>query len=452
MMTLLQAAQILQAPCPGSDQTVFSRVMTDSRQIQPGDLFVALRGEKFDGHAFTGQAIAHGAVGAIVDRQYQLSGDEPVIVVADTIKALGQLAHAWRQQMPAKILAITGSSGKTTVKEMLATILCQTFGDSAVLATSGNFNNHIGLPLTLLSLTPAHRFAVVEMGMNHFGEIRYLTHLARPDVALVNNAQGAHLEALGSVEGVARAKAEIFEGLTAEGIAVINADDAHSSIWRTAASGIKQISFGLRPADVRAENIVLDTFGSHFTLLIGQDAMDVVLSVPGMHNINNALAAAAMAWTCGLSLLQISSALSLYAGVKGRLDKKTAWNGAVLIDDTYNANPGSIRAAIDVLAGFAAPRVLILGDIGEAGNDVAEIHRQSGVYAKEKGIETLLTLGENMCFAAQAFGGEHFVSLEALLARAREVIRENSTVLVKGSRFMRMERVVAALEAVKNKD
>jgi UDP-N-acetylmuramoyl-tripeptide--D-alanyl-D-alanine ligase len=446
MMTLTQAAQHLHASLVGPGEHTFLQVATDSRRIKPGDLFVALRGPHFDGHDFVEQALAQGAIGAIVDRLYPSTKVRPVIVVEDTTSALGQLAYAWRQQMRVKILAITGSSGKTTVKEMLATILRQAFGDEAVLATGGNFNNHIGLPLTLLSLRASHRFAVIEMGMSDFGEIRYLTHLAKPDVAMVNNAQAAHLEALGSVEGVARAKAEIFEGLSEKGIAIINNDEPLADIWRQAARAFTPLTFGLTQADVQAKDISLQPLGSRWELIVQKSAVPVQLNVPGLHNVQNALAAATMASTCGLSALQIAQGLAQFTGVKSRLNQKKAFNGAVLIDDTYNANPGSIKAAIDVLMQFPAPRLLILGDIGEVGEEAAQIHRRLGIYAKEKGVELLLTLGENMRFAAIAFEGEHFTQIDALIMRAREVMPSNSTVLVKGSRFMRMERVVAALE------
>jgi UDP-N-acetylmuramoyl-tripeptide--D-alanyl-D-alanine ligase len=443
MMTLSQAAQHLNATLVGEGHATFSRVTIDSRQIKPGDLFVALRGEHVDGHDFVEQARAQGAVGAIVERSVPSSG---LIVVKDTCLALGQLAHAWRKQQQVKILAITGSSGKTTVKDMLAVILRQAFGAEAVLATQGNFNNHIGLPLTLLSLTAAHRFAVIEMGMSDFGEIRYLTRLAAPDVALVNNAQAAHLEALGSVEGVAQAKAEIFEGLIAAGIAVINHDDPLAHVWRQAAQTFTSLTFGLTHADVQAHEINVQPASSHWQLKIHNAVAPVQLAVPGLHNVQNALAAAAMASTCGLDVLQIAHGLSQFTGVKNRLMQKKTFTGAALIDDTYNANPGSIKAAIDVLMHYPAPRLLILGDIGEVGEEAAEIHRLVGVYAKERGIETLLTLGENMRFAALAFEGEHFAEVEALITQARKILPTHSAVLVKGSRFMRMERVVAALE------
>lgn len=452
MMLLSAAASLLQGKLLGGVDQTFSRVVTDSRSIQAGDLFVALRGERFDGHDFAEEAIRQGAVGAIIDKAHTEIQTGPFIAVEDTTLALGHLGAAWRNQMSVKVCAITGSSGKTTVKDMTATILRHIYGADAVLATTGNFNNQIGLPLTLLSLKPTHQFAVLEMGMNHFGEIRYLTKLAKPDVALINNAQGAHLEFLGSVEGVARAKAEIFEGLSENGVAVIYKDDPFAPMWRQVTSAFTQLSFALQEADICAEEIVLDTLSSQWVLNVKGTKIPVFLPAPGLHNIHNALAAAAIAFTCGVDVQGISDGLSKFISFKGRLQQKKASNGAVLIDDTYNANPSSMRAAIDVLAQFSGPRLLILGDMGEVGEKAQEVHHLLGEYAAEKGTECLLTFGDNMRFAVDAFNGkrrgyaEHFTNIEALIARAREVMVDDKVILVKGSRSMRMERVVTALE------
>ncbi|MBB5192208.1 UDP-N-acetylmuramoyl-tripeptide--D-alanyl-D-alanine ligase [Silvimonas terrae] len=451
MLTLRETALALNGALTGDADLVFTRVSTDSRDIQPGDLFVALKGERFDGHDHAAAALAQGAVAVLVERE--VPGTH--IVVPDTLAALGQLGAFWRNRMSGlKVIAVTGSNGKTTVKEMIATVLAHYAGADAVLATRGNLNNHIGVPLTLLSLKPEHRYAVVEMGMNHFGEIDYLTHLASPDVALVNNALRAHLEALGSVEGVARAKGEIFGGLKDGGTAVINADDPHAELWSQLAMGKRQITFGLKSAEVHAREVRTTDEGSQFILGAGIDETHVLLPVPGLHNVGNALAAAAASSAVGLTVDEIAAGLASYKGVKGRLERKTAANGAVLIDDTYNANPDSMRAAIDVLTGLSAasgkPSILVLGDMGEVGTEKVERHIEIGQYAKDKGVQQLFTLGTDMTHAAAAFGSPHYASLEDLLAALNKAVTPDSIVLVKGSRFMQMERVVKALQADNN--
>ncbi len=451
MLTLRETALALNGALTGDADLVFSRVSTDSRDIKPGDLFVALKGERFDGHDHAAAALAQGAVAVLVEREVPGTA----IVVPDTLAALGQLGAFWRNRMSdLKVIAVTGSNGKTTVKEMIATVLAHSAGAEAVLATRGNLNNHIGVPLTLLSLKPEHRYAVVEMGMNHFGEIDYLTHLASPDVALVNNALRAHLEALGSVEGVARAKGEIFGGLKDRGTAVINADDPHAELWSQLAMGKRQISFGLKSAEVHAREVHETNEGSQFILGTGIDETHVLLPVPGLHNVRNALAAAAAASALGLTVDEIAAGLASYKGVKGRLERKSAANGAVLIDDTYNANPDSMRAAIDVLTGMSAtsgkPSILVLGDMGEVGTEKVERHIEIGQYAKDKGVQQLFTLGADMAHAAAAFGSTHYASLEDLLAALNKVVTPDGIVLVKGSRFMQMERVVKALQGNNN--
>lgn len=449
MLTLRETALALDGLLTGDADIAFVRVTTDSRDIKPGDLYVALKGERFDGHDFAADALAQGAVAVLVERA--VSGTH--IVVPDTLAALGKLAAYWRERMTdLKVIAVTGSGGKTTVKEMIATILITRFGEEAVLATRGNLNNHIGVPLTLLRLTAQHRFAVIEMGMNHFGEIDYLTHLARPDVAVVNNALRAHLEALGSVEGVARAKGEIFGGLKAGGTAVINADDANAALWSQLANGNRQLSFGLHTADMHARDIVETAEGSEFILGVPIDETRVLLPAPGLHNVRNALAAAAGTYAAGLDVTQIAAGLRQYKGVKGRLERKVAANGAQVIDDTYNANPDSMRAAVDVLTTLARaggnPSILVLGDMGEVGPDAADLHAEIGKYAKEQGVQQLFTLGEQMANAASEFGNKHSAALEDLMATLQMAVTPDSLVLVKGSRFMRMERVVQALQGI----
>ncbi|KAF0814834.1 UDP-N-acetylmuramoyl-tripeptide--D-alanyl-D-alanine ligase [Andreprevotia sp. IGB-42] len=443
MLNLRETALAVSGHLAGDGDIAFSRVTTDSRDIRAGDLFIALKGERFDGHAFAADALARGAVAVVVEAG--LAGGNQ-IVVADTLVALGVLARYWRNKIAPVVVAITGSNGKTTVKEMTAAVLAHCMGSEAVLATQGNLNNHIGVPLTLLSLRAGHRYAVVEMGMNHFGEIDYLTRMAEPDVALVNNAGSAHLEALGSVEGVARAKGEIFAGLRKDGTAVINADDAYAELWARLANGNKQVTFGVKTAEVCAREVTLDAAESRFILSTPHAEAQLLLPVPGMHNISNALATTAIAHALGIPLNRIADGLESYHGVKGRLQAKVAFNGARLIDDTYNANPDSMKAAIDVLVNAGSASVLVLGDIGEIGSDGPALHAEIGAYAKARGVAALYTLGEQMQHAADAFAGaRHFDDVDALIAVLRASITADSAVLVKGSRFMRMERVVDAL-------
>lgn len=443
MLTLRDAALAIGGELAADGELAFDRVTTDSRDVRPGDLFFALKGERFDGNDFVEQVLAQGAVAAVTS----VPGPGARIVVADTLQALGQLAAAWRGRFPTTLLVgVTGSNGKTTVKEMIAAILAQYVGAKHVHATAGNLNNHIGLPLTLLGMRAGCRFVVAEMGMNHFGEIAHLTRLARPDVAVITNAGNAHLEMLGSVEGVARAKGEIFEGLPPWGCAVINADDAHAELWARLAAGFRQQTFGLCAAEVTAHSVFGSAIGSSFMLKTPKSDVPVTLRVPGLHNVRNALAAAAVAFELQVPVEVIVQGLEGYHGVKGRLEAKSASNGALLIDDTYNANPDSMRAAIDVLAERGGKTVLVLGDMGEVGSDAPQRHAEVGAYAKQKGIGTFYALGEQMVHATQAGGGRHFATLDELVAALREVVTPDAVVLVKGSRFMQMERVVKALQ------
>ncbi|HEU0282672.1 MAG TPA: UDP-N-acetylmuramoyl-tripeptide--D-alanyl-D-alanine ligase [Gallionella sp.] len=451
MMPLSQAAQVLNGRLIGTDAR-FGAVSTDSRKITAGDLFVALRGEHFDGCEFVATAAQAGAVAALVNAD-SYRGEAPVcplLLVEDTRLALGQLAAYWRKQFDIPLVAITGSNGKTTVKEMLAGILRIAAGsDEAVLATQGNLNNDIGMPLTLLQLDAQHRYAVIEMGMNHPGEIDYLTHIACPDVALITNASGAHLAGLGTVEAVAHAKGEIFARLKQRGSAVINADDDHAPLWRMLAGSHPLFEFGLdRQADVSGQwqpqngGLRLDAHTPS-----GDFSAD--LRVPGAHNARNALAATAAAIALKVPLETIAAGLEKFSGVAGRLQRKAARYGAVLIDDTYNANPASMRAAIDVLAqsGVEKPggkRVLVLGDMGELGGNAAAFHAEIGTEARSAGIEKLYALGALSRNAVRAFGcgAEHFERIEDLQKALEDELDEDTTVLVKGSRFMKMERVV----------
>jgi UDP-N-acetylmuramoyl-tripeptide--D-alanyl-D-alanine ligase len=451
MLRLSEAAQAVNGRVVGAD-VAFDAVSSDSRAIQSGDLFVALRGERFDGHDFVADCLQRGAVAALVDRQWNAGAAGPLLVVEDTRLAMGTLASYWRGKFDIPVAAVTGSNGKTTVKEMLASILRENSAEDAVLATQGNLNNDIGLPLTLFKLQASHRYAVIEMGMNHPGEISYLTRLAKPSVALVNNALQAHLEGLGSVEAVAHAKGEIFEGLADDGTAIINADDKFASLWQQLAAPRKIMTFGLSAeADVSAD-YHLEADRSAITLKTPSGSVALRLPVPGLHNVRNALAASAAALAMGAPLSAIASGLQSYGGVKGRLQRKPGKQGATIIDDTYNANPASMRAAIDVLAACPDKRVLVLGDMGELGADAAKMHLEIGAYAKAAGLDTLLVLGELSRQMASAFGSgaQHFETPEALAEALAQQLSADTTVLVKGSRFMRMERVVNLLLADDN--
>lgn len=459
---LSELATLLDAQVRGDSSAVLGHVGTDSRQVRPGELFVALRGDRFDGHDFVGQALADGAVAAVVDeagaaRLAELAG--PLVIVEDTRQALGRLAAHWRSRFALPVIGVTGSNGKTTVKEMCASILRAQArrdgaGDEAVLATSGNLNNDIGLPLTLLGLAIEHRAAVVEMGMNRPGEIAWLTSIARPTVAVVTNAQRAHLEGMGSLDEVAREKGRIYTAgaADADAVAVINADDSQAAYWRSLLAGRRSVSFGLNAsADVRAQ-VELHGLGARLALETPAGRAELQLQVSGEHNARNALAAAAACLAAGASFGAVLEGLQAYTGVRGRLQKVTGPHGALLIDDTYNANPDSVRAAIDVLAALPGRKVLVLGDMGEVGRTSAQVHDEVGGYAKSKGIDALLTLGDMSALAARNFGegGQHFGSPQALVEELAPSLGKDVAILVKGSRFMRMERVLEALLAMPN--
>lgn len=447
MMRLSEAAVATQGQLHWQD-VEFSGVSTDSRSVQPGDLFVALRGERFDGHVYAEECLNKGAAAVMVDEN--ATALKPAVQVTDTRLALGHLAAHWRSKFNIPFAAITGSNGKTTVKEMLASILRAAAGkDELVLATQGNLNNDIGLPLTLLRLRPEHRFAVVEMGMNSEGEISYLTRLAKPTVALVNNATLAHLGGLGSVEAIARAKGEIFEGLAENGTAIINADDVFADFWRQLAATHEIMTFGLKnKADVRAA-YKLGPDDIELTLQTPNGNAEVLLPAAGLHNVSNALAATAAALAMHIPLPLIAQGLTAFGGVKGRLQRKPGFNGALILDDTYNANPASMKAAIDVLAARTGTRLLVLGDMGELGSEAPKLHAEVGRYARQAGIEGLCTLGDFSSEMTQSFGtgASHFAAPETLAAELKSRMNTSTTVLVKGSRFMRMERVVSLIGA-----
>jgi UDP-N-acetylmuramoyl-tripeptide--D-alanyl-D-alanine ligase len=450
-MSLRQAAEAMAGELRGGDARVHG-VSTDTRTLAPGELFFALKGERFDAARFLGEAFARGAAAVVVSRDasHVEASAGATIAVDDPRRALGRLAAAWRLRFGIPLVALTGSNGKTTVKEMLAAVLraaCESADQ--VLATEGNLNNDIGVPLTLLRLRAAHRYAVVEMGMNHAGEIRYLSSLARPSIALITNAGAAHIGLLGSLQAIAAAKAEIFEGLAAGGIAVINADDAFAGEWRALNTGRTVIDFGL---DARAQvtgNYRGHALHSEITLKTPNGEIALSLPVPGAHNARNALAAAAVAVALDLPNEPIARGLAAFSGYEGRMQRRRGVNGALLIDDTYNANPDSTLAAIAVLAGIAGKRVLILGDMAELGEHGPEMHARVGAAARQAGIESLYALGELSQQACTAFGAgaRHFAGIEELTAVVASEFDVGTTVLVKGSRSMEMERVVEALEA-----
>ena len=445
MMELREAARAVGGTLEG-DSVRFSAVTTDSRAVAANDLFVALKGERFDGHAYLPEAQRRGAIAAMTSRVVPLQPPMAQVVVDDTRLGLGRLAASWRSRFALPLVALTGSNGKTTVKEMLAAILAARDGDrSLVLATEGNLNNDIGMPLTLLKLREQHRHAVIEMGMNHEGEIDYLTRIARPTVAVVNNAQRAHVGILGSIEAIARAKGEIYAGLPASGTAVINDDDAFANYWKGLNRGRRIVTFGFASsATVRGR---LD--GAALRVRLPDDEFAVTLQVSGEHNMRNALAACAAAFALGIAVADMREGLAGFAGVPGRLQRRRTRGGCWLIDDTYNANPESMKAAIRVLAAQGGRRVLVMGDMGELGPGSADLHAEVGVFAREAGIDALLALGNDSREAARAFGenAQSFDDIDGVIGAARAACAEGTTLLVKGSRFMQMERVTDALAA-----
>jgi UDP-N-acetylmuramoyl-tripeptide--D-alanyl-D-alanine ligase len=452
MMHLSEAAALAGGSVQGKDAS-FDVVVTDTRGLPARALFVALRGPNFDGHDFLAAARDNGAAAAMVSRPWP--GDLPSIVVDDTRLALGRLAAGWRARHALPVVAVTGSNGKTTVKEMLAAILARR---GAVLATAGNLNNDIGVPLTLLRLRAEHRHAVIEMGANHGGEIAYVAKLARPTVAVVTNAGSAHLEGFGSLEGVARAKGELFQALDADGVAVLNADDRYAALWAELIGPRRTLRFGLeRPAEVSvvpgSERMeVGDTLATHFMLRTPLGELPISLRLSGRHNVLNACAAAAAAWATGASGDDIRQGLAALAPVKGRLQLKRAGDGLRILDDSYNANPSSLRAALQVLALAPGRHWLVLGDMGELGGNAMELHGEMGEAARLAGIDQLYTVGVLTRYTAERFGAgaRHFAAQEALIAALQAALEDADalpvTVLVKGSRRMAMERVVAALE------
>ncbi|MEQ9395014.1 UDP-N-acetylmuramoyl-tripeptide--D-alanyl-D-alanine ligase [Haliea sp.] len=438
---LSELEQPLQALRAGADVEI-SGVTTDSRQVQAGDLFVALRGERFDGHQFLPAVAAAGAVAAVVSDA--VSSPLPLLRVADTRHALGHLGAFNRALFQGPLVAITGSSGKTTVKNLVSAVLARR---GPTLATAGNLNNEIGVPLTLLRLAPEHQFAVVEMGAGRAGDIELLCGFARPTIALLLNAMPAHLQGFGSVEDVARAKGEIYDGLHGSGTAIINADQSWAGRWRSRAAGAITLDYGLQnPAAISANSIQSrGVAGISFVATTPAGDAPIRLQLPGLHNVSNALAAIAVGLACGLTLAEITAGLASVAPAPGRGALLRGRSGATLVDDTYNANPGSVRAAIDLLADCGGRRTLVLGAMLELGEDSEQMHRDIGSYARERGLDRFVGVGAALAGAAAAFGGDWFEDCDAAAAALAGTLSANDTVLIKGSRGAAMERVLTAL-------
>ncbi len=448
MMQLSEIAKVLNTVHVGLDTTITS-IGTDSRNIKSGQLFVAIKGERFDGNQYAKEAIEKGASAALIS-DHSLSV-EPSITVNDSKIALGELAHYWRHRFACPVVAVTGSNGKTTVKEMIASIM--TAANANVLATKGNLNNDIGMPLTLLQMREQHTCAVIEMGMNHLGEISYLSKIANPQVAVINNAGTAHIGELGSRQAIAQAKGEIFDGLDEDGIAVINANDTYAEYWQSLNTNRKVITFGI---DVNAD--VTAQYASHhgkmdIQLTTPNGSTQFQLSLQGRHNAMNVLAATAVAVALGVSNTAIVNGLTRFSGVQGRLNRLPGQHNAMVIDDTYNANPDSMKAAIDVLTAENAESnsnlIMVMGEMAELGGAAESLHQEVGAYAKQKGVNRLFGFGRLSKLATDSFGenGQCFDSIESLISATLAEMQSNTTVLVKGSRMMKMERVVDAIKA-----
>jgi UDP-N-acetylmuramoyl-tripeptide--D-alanyl-D-alanine ligase len=445
-MNLSEIAQIVQGELAGTDVTVTS-VSIDTRTLKPGDLYVGIKGHQFDGNTFIEQAEAAGAGAALLHQGFQTA--LPCITVADTRLALGQLASAWRDKANARIVGITGSNGKTTVKEMVAAILSV---DGPVLYTQGNLNNDIGVPLTLLKLDGQHRYGVIEMGANHLGEIAYTSQLAKADVVILNNAGAAHLEGFGNLEGVARAKGEIIETLKQDGIAVLNKDDAYFNYWQGLAGERQIISFGLSgDALIKAKAVSTEirngNFVTTFKLETPAGGETINLRLAGQHNVSNALAAAAAGLALGLNLAQIKQGLEQVKPVTGRLQLLTGKLGNLVIDDTYNANATSLKAGLDVLKTCGSKPWLVLGAFGELGPGSARIHQEMGKLIKSSGVMRLLAVGPDAKNTVDVFGegAVFFASQDELIKALERELTGDEAILIKGSRSQRMENIAAAL-------
>ena len=443
MFSLHQIATILELPPLGADLPIKS-ISTDSRTLEKGDLFIALIGENHDGHEYLSEARTHGAIAALVMREVSEGIN---LQVPDTLQALGQIAAAWRQQLKIPLIAVAGSNGKTTVKEMIASIL-----RSAALhqswASPGNFNNAIGLPLSLLGISTEHHYAVVELGMNHQGEMNQLSAIARPTIALVNNAQREHHEFMHSVTAVAEENGCVYRYLPQGGWAIINADDSFADYWRQQIpKGVQIIDFGMEKAkDVQGQWRAQE-WGGELRIQFRDTLCEIHLQVPGKHNGQNASAAVAAALATGISWDHIKKGLESFTAYQGRLQKKHSAEGAVIIDDTYNANPDSMRAAIEVLCTMSGTKIMLMGAMGEVGDLREAFHQEVGAYAKQQGIDQLWVLGDAAQAAVAGFGhrARFFTDTKALLLALPELNHPQTTILIKGSRSTRMEQFVSAL-------
>ena len=462
--TMLPGSQLIHADAKSAEGISISHVGSDSRQIQSGELFIALSGERFDAHHFLGDVAAAGASAALISNAQTCPENLPAVCVQDVKQGLGELAKAWRAQFSIPVALVTGSNGKTTVKEMIASIFRAAVGDEGTLVTKGNFNNDIGLPLTLLRMRSTDRLAVIELGMNHPGETTELAVIAQANIALINNAQREHQEFMATVEAVAQEHASALAVLPADGVAVFPADSEFSSVWRKAAAGRKVIDFALSIDSTLAKATVTGKLLASGKIDISTELgkVEVQLNTLGSHNVRNALAASAVALGAGLSLEQIKVGLESFHPVNGRMQSKPLDAGRTLIDDSYNANPDSVRAAIDALKQSGNVSWLVLGDMGEVGDQGPAFHKEVGAYAAEQGVSRLFALGEQCKFAVQGFndsskahhasGAAHFTTLDQLLEGLNVALADQESskqlhldILVKGSRFMRMERVVQAL-------
>lgn len=441
-------AKILNLPA-NNDATTIKGMCIDTRKLEAGNLFIAIPGTQVDGHDFVETARARGAAAALVTRK--VDSEIPQIVVADIFAAMGKLSEAWRDRFDIPFIAVTGSNGKTTLKNMVASIVTAAcLGDgSKVLATIGTLNNHMGLPLTLARLNDEHRYAVIEMGMNHYGEIEYLTKLTKPTVAVINNAAAAHLEGVGDLQGVARAKAEIFMGLTPQGIAILNRDDGFYTFWRGIIGNHQYITFGFHPdADITAIVEEPNNQVQRIHLHTPKGNIDINLPLLGRHNVLNTLAATATALALGIDLQAVKTGLELIKPAPGRLEVHQLGNGIKVIDDTYNANPFSLQAAVNTLATFSGKKILVLGDMKELGADAKSIHAEVGKSIRQAGIDYLFTYGDLSANTAQAFGegAYHFNEQDKLVSALKPFLLDHTTILIKGSRSMHMERVIAGLK------
>ena len=427
----------------------FTSISTDTRSLQPGALFVALSGPNFDGHEFVAAAAERGAAAALVERP--MPGSLPQVVVTDALIALSAFAKAWRHQFDIPLIGVTGSNGKTTTKELIGSILSRL---GPCLITRGNLNNHIGVPLMLLEMTAAHRFAVIEMGANHQREIAHLASLAEPSIGIVTNAGAAHLEGFGSLDGVASGKGEMFRGLPADGVAIVNADDTYAQMWLDTRATKKVYTFGIdRPADFTAQQVResgnTGDFRIDFDLVTPAGTRPATIGLAGLHNLRNALGAAATTFAAGAALDDIVAGLAAMRKVSGRLEFKPALHDAFLVDDSYNANPSSLKAGLDAFRNFSGERWLVLGEMRELGEGGDELHAEVGRYARQTGVSRVLAVGAGSRFAVDAFGpnAQWFADLDALIAVAAADLKPGVAILIKGSRANRLERVSAALAA-----